>query len=335
MITVILVIILFVVLIFPHELGHFLMAKAVGVKVNEFAFGMGPAIFKKQGKETLYSIRVFPIGGYCAMEGEDEAPEGDEKNPRAFVNKPAWAKLLVLFAGAGMNIIICVIVMTIVMGVVGSPTTTLSEVQAGSPAYEAGLLEGDRITAVNGVEIKDWNDFGDTVQKNADGLDLTYIRDGSEYTVHITPVKTDDRLLIGVVSRVSHSPGTAIKNGFIQSGRMVTSLFDGLKMLVTGKAGVNDLTGPVGMISLVHQTRSYGLVNFFYLLGFVSMNLAVINLLPLPALDGGRILFVIIRLFVKKNLSNRVEGMIHAVGMLLLIGLMIYVTFHDVIRLAR
>ena len=153
--TVIYAIILFVLLIFPHELGHFIVAKAVGVKVNEFAFGMGPALFKRQKGETLYAVRLIPIGGYCAMEGENE--ESDDS--RSFNNKPGWAKISVLLAGSAMNVLIAVLTLSILMGVIGSATTAVDQVQADSPAYRAGLEKGDKIIAVDGEEIDSWQEL--------------------------------------------------------------------------------------------------------------------------------------------------------------------------------
>ena len=157
--TALLAILLFCIMIFPHELGHFIAAKRVGVKVNEFAFGMGPAIWKKQGKETLYSIRLFPIGGYCAMEGEDEESE----SPRAFTNKKPWQKILVLVAGSFMNVISAVLIMIIVVGVLGFTTTTIDQVDIGSPAEQAQFMEGDVVVKIDDYDIERWNDVSFTI----------------------------------------------------------------------------------------------------------------------------------------------------------------------------
>lgn len=329
MLTIILAIVLFVLLIFPHELGHFVAAKAVGVRVNEFAFGMGPALYKKQGRETLYSIRAFPVGGYCAMEGENE--ESDEED--AFVNKPAWARITVLVAGSAMNVLIAILVLSIMFGVIGAATTTVDRVQKGMPAAEAGLSRGDRIVSVDGREIQKWSDLSTSLSGSDDTRSITVTRNGTEKTLYVTPVKQDSRYVIGITPMVTHSPLLAVRNGITGSWSMTRSLFGALKQLATGHVKADDLSGPVGMVSLVHQTEKAGLINFFYLVALISLNLAIFNMLPFPALDGGRILFVIIRLFTGKAITDRQEAAVHGAGMALLLLLMIFVTWNDIERL--
>ena len=202
MLTAILALLLFAVLIFPHELGHFLMARATGVQVNEFAFGMGPAIWQKQRGETLYSIRVFPIGGYCAMEGEDT----ESDNERSFSNKAAWQKLLVLIAGSAMNVLICVVIVTVIIGISGTATTKITVLDKTQPAWQAGLRPGDKIVAVNSEPISSWTDLSMAIQKNHDDLKISYIRGGNRHTVSVKAVKNDDRYVIGIMPQfmVSH-----------------------------------------------------------------------------------------------------------------------------------
>ena len=328
MTTAILAIVLFVLLIFPHELGHFIAAKSVGVQVNEFAFGMGPAIWKKQIGETLYAIRVFPIGGYCAMEGEDE----ESDNPRAFNNKPAWAKILVLVAGSFMNVMIALVIMSIIMGSMGMMTTTIDSVAAGSPAETAGIMAGDKVVSVDGKEVRYWSDLAGAISSE-DELTIVLKRNGEEVTVTAVPREEEGRYVIGITSRVTHDPYHAVKNGALACRNMFLLLGDSLRMIVQGEVSSNDLSGPVGMVSIIHDNQSQGLLFFFYLLSFISLNLALFNMLPLPALDGGRILFVIIRMITGKAISDQMEGMVHAVGMVLLIGLMVFVTWNDIVRL--
>ena len=328
--TVIYAIVLFVLLIFPHELGHFIVAKAVGVKVNEFAFGMGPALFQRQGKETLYSIRLIPIGGYCAMEGENE----ESDNPRSFNNKPGWAKISVLVAGAAMNVLIAVMVLSIVMGIVGSATTTIAEVQPDSPAYTAGIEAGDQIVAIDENEIKAWSDVTNYIGTSEKAVDVTLNRDGEEITTKITPALSEDgRYIIGITARLTHNPVTAVGNGLKSTWNMTLMMFESLGMLVTGEVPASDIAGPVGIVTMVSDTNTYGLYYFASLVALMSINLAIINLLPLPALDGGRILFVIIRKITGKMISDDLEGKIHTIGMLLLFGLMIFATWNDIARL--
>ena len=329
MLTAILAVFLFVIMIFPHELGHFVVAKAVGVKVNEFAFGMGPAIWKKQKGETLYAIRIFPIGGYCLMEGENE----ESDNERAFNNKSGKAKIAVLLAGSVMNVLIAILVMIILMGVIGSPTTTIAKVESGSPAYTAGIQKGDTIVAVNSSKVKEWNDLSTLISKNTKGMTITVNRNGADRELQVTPVKSDGRYIVGVTPAVSHNAFTAVKNGIISTVTMTRTMFISLQQLFSGQVAAKNLSGPVGIVSLVHQSELYGLYYFFYLLAFISINLAVINMLPLPALDGGRIVFVIIRAITGKKITDSMEATVHAAGMILLLGLMVFVTWNDIVRL--
>ena len=329
MLTAILAIVLFVILIFPHELGHFIAAKSVGVKVNEFAFGMGPALWKKQKGETLYAIRLFPIGGYCAMEGENEESDND----RAFNNKPGWAKILVLVAGSLMNVIIAVVILSIMLGVAGSPTTAIDKVQTGSPAYAAGMVKGDVITSIEGTEIKNWNDISSVIQKNKDGMNVTVNRNGKTVNLQMTPEKSNGKYIVGITPAVTHNPVLAVRNGVLASWNMLGTMYVSLKEIFTGQVSAKNLQGPVGIVTMVHQSESYGLYYFLYLLSFISINLAVINMLPLPALDGGRILFVIIRKITGKMISDKMEASVHAAGMIMLLTLMVFVTWNDIGRL--
>lgn len=327
--TLILSAVLFVLLIFPHELGHFTVAKAVGVKVNEFSFGMGPALFKKQKGETLYSIRLIPVGGYCAMEGED----GGSDDERSFANKPAWAKLAVLFAGAAMNLLIAVLVITIINLAVGTISTSVAEVNKQGPAYEAGIREGDKILAVNGNEIKEWRDIGERIS-DSDKVEITYERDGECYTETMIPAEAEDgRKIVGITAGREHSFIQSVKYGFLGTGNMIKAIFESIRMLLTGEAPVSDLAGPVGIFSMVGQTREYGIMFFGFLVAFISVNLAVLNLLPLPALDGGRILFVLVRKISGGRITDEMEGSVHMVGMALLLLLFVFATWNDIGRL--
>ena len=328
--TLILAILLFAILIFPHELGHFIVAKAVGIKVNEFSFGMGPALFHKQKGETLYSIRVFPIGGYCAMEGED----GGGEDERSFDNKPVWAKLLVLVAGAGMNLIISVLILTGIMLWYGSATTTLADVPAGQPAYEAGIRAGDEIVAIDDVRTETWSDISRQIQASGETMTVTYLRDGQETTVTLVPERTDEgRIVIGIASKIVRNPIMAIQYGITGTGSFIGSIFESLKMLITGEASLSDVSGPVGMVELVHETSSSGMRYFLILVALISVNLAIMNMLPLPALDGGRIIFVLISWITGKKISERVESAVNMAGFAFLIFLMLLVTFSDITKL--
>lgn len=337
MLTVILMIVLFVFLIFPHELGHFIAAKSFGVQVNEFAFGMGPAIFKKQGKETLYSIRAIPIGGYCAMEGEDT--EESDDNPRAFNNKKWWQKIIILVAGAAMNIFIAFIAMTIMAGVGGTATTTLADVAEGGPAYEAGVMAGDKIIEINGKDTGSWYDvitYLDEGMADGSAVDVTVERNGGTETFNIIPELNEQGVYkIGIESKVDHSPLLAIKNGAVSTKELMGALLTTLKQLVHSENIMGEVSGPIGMAQIVSQTSSLGGLYFIYLVAVISLNLAIFNLLPFPALDGGRIIFVIIRKITGKAISDSVEAKVHAAGMVLLIAFAVFVAGSDIIKLFK
>ncbi len=335
MTTLILVILLFVLLIFPHELGHFLVAKACGVQVNEFAFGMGPAIFKKQGKETLYSTRLVPIGGYTALEGED-TEEADD-NPRAFNNKKWWQKILVLVAGAGMNMLIACIVLTAVIASSGFVETSLESVVAGGPAETAGILAGDTITAIGDTETPTWTDVTTALEKYLDDgetLTVTVERDGETLTFDVTPALNENgKYIIGIQASVSHDVIRSVGYGVRSTGRVFVLILQSFAQIFREGNVLENVSGPVGMVQMVNETSDYGLSYFLYLVALVSVNLAIFNLLPFPALDGGRIIFVIIRQITGKAISDTVEARVHAVGMGLLLVLAAVIAVNDVLRL--
>lgn len=348
MTTAILAIILFCVMIFPHELGHFIAARAMGIRVNEFAFGMGPVIWKKQGEETLYSIRLFPIGGFCAMEGEDGAEEDEsgqliEPDERSFSAKKPWQKIIVLAAGSIMNVLCAVLIMTLVIGISGFTSNMIGTVTPDSPAAIAGMVPGDEIVEINGNQVETWEDVisfmpkdDSTVHVKVDGKDG--IRD-----LELTPVLSDvtdetgkvveQRYVIGITSKITHNPVKALAAGAQSTWNLGKMIFESLGMLLNGEAGADDLTGPVGMVQMVSQSVDYGFWYYGFLTAMICVNLAIINMLPLPALDGGRIIFVLITMITGKKVSEKIEGTVHLAGMVLLFSLMIYVCFNDVIRI--
>ena len=329
--TIIYAILIFCVLIFVHEFGHFITAKACGVKVNEFAIGMGPAFFKKQKGETLYALRVFPIGGYCAMEGEDE----DSDHPRAFNNQPAWQRAIVLAAGSLMNLLTCVVLLIVIAFYAGSATTTLDKIEPGSPAETAGLVSGDQIVQIDNKKVDDWNDIVQTIGSNKDTpADVTVERDGEELTVTVTPEFNEEqqRSMIGITPVMKRSLPGSVAAGIKNTGNMTVMMYDTLRQLFTGDVSIKELSGPVGIVYAVNETAKSGVIYVIYLAALLSLNLAIINLLPLPALDGGRLLFLLIRKITGKRVTDEMEGRIHFIGIMLLLLLMVYVTFNDVIR---
>ncbi len=333
MLTAVLAVLLFGIMIFPHELGHFFVAKLCQVQVNQFSLGFGPAIFKKQKGETLYAIRIIPLGGYCAMEGENEETE----NPRAFNNKTWWQKILVLLAGSAMNVVVCFIILTILATVNGIATTTIGKVQDDSPAAIAQIHDGDKIVSIDGQQVDKWNDVSTILNGKEPGTESTFTveRDGQTLDFKVTPKYSDEvgRYIIGIETQASHNIFGAIAQGFTGTGEMFENVFKALHMLFTGEAGIKDFSGPVGIVSVVNQTVDYGLSSFFYLAAFISVNLAIINMLPLPALDGGRIVMVLIRQITGKKITDSMEAKIHAIGIIFLLGLFIVITWNDIVRL--
>ena len=329
--TIIYAIIIFCLLIFVHELGHFIVAKSCGVKVNEFAIGMGPAIYKKQKGETLYAIRIFPIGGYCAMEGEDE----DSDNPRALNNQPAWQRACILAAGSIMNFLTCVVLLIVIAFWVGTATTTIDTVAPDSPAEKAGIVSGDEILSIDGEEIDQWDDLIQTIgYSKEETAQITLLRDGREETVTAELVYDKDagRNMIGITPVMERHFFGSIGEGIKNTGVMTVMMYKVLKQLFTGEVSVKELSGPVGIVYATNEAAKSGVMYVIYLAALLSLNLAIINMLPFPALDGGRLLFLVIRLFTGKRVSDEAEAKIHFIGICLLFALMIYVTFNDVLR---
>lgn len=349
--SVIFAIILFSFLIFIHELGHFATAKAFGVQVNEFSLFMGPAIWKKQRGETLYSIRCIPIGGYCAMEGED----GDSENPRAFSNAAWWKRLIILVAGAAMNFVTGVAMIGVFLAPNESyilPQVSLVEENCAFASY---IQPGDTIVALDGEKIYVNSDFSLMMSLNPGDIhDLTIRRDGKllEYkNVNMEMREFPDEngnpvLRYGFSFSLAEStPGLWAKTTWKTSMDTVRMVRLSLQMLFTGRAGLQDVTGPVGIVQQMSNVAEasgsawYAFLNLLYFGGFIAINLAVMNLLPIPALDGGRVVGLLLTAAVegvtRKKVNPKVEGYIHGAGMLLLLALMAVIMFKDIFFIVK
>ena len=357
--SVIFAIFLFSVLIFVHELGHFTAAKLSGVQVNEFSMFMGPAIWKKQVGETLYAIRCIPIGGYCAMEGED----GGSDNPRSFDKAAWWKRLIILAAGAAMNFLIGVVLMVIVVLMVSvclPGKQTAVPVIASFEDYatvngENGLQAGDRIVEVDGEKLYSYSDFSKILSLNAgDVHDITVRRNGEKVVLkdfllekHEVTLKNGSTGLRYGMNFTLSTPNFWEKLGMAwnQSLDTVRMVRLSLQMLLGGKVGIKDMSGPVGIVSEMSKvaaasdSKVTALLNMLYFGGFIAINLAVMNLLPIPALDGGRIVCLLITVVVeaitKKKINPKYEGYLHGAGMILLLALMAIIMFKDVIFLFK
>ena len=328
--TIILAILLFCILIFIHEFGHFAAAKACDIKVNQFAVGMGPVIFKKQKGDTEYSLRAFPIGGFCAMEGEDEETD----DPRGFNNKPAGQKAIVVAAGPLMNFLLALVIMVAIVYATGIATTTIDTFVEGSLAEKAGLKTGDQIVRIDDEKIDDWNDISPVLEDKEPGdtAEITVKRGEETVTVETPLYESDGRTMIGIMPTYERDVGSSLTTGFKSTLLLTKQMYVILKQLFTGEVSTSELSGPVGIVYIVNQSISQGMMYFFYLLAMLSLNLAVINLLPFPALDGGRLLFIVIRKITGEAVSDELEGKINFIGIVFLLGLMVYVTGNDIIK---
>lgn len=338
---IIIALLIFSFIIFFHELGHFVLAKKNGIDVQEFAIGMGPAIFKKTYRGTVYAVRILPIGGYCAM-GEDEEASA---SLNCFNNKSVWARISVIFAGPAFNFILAFVCAVILIGMAGYDQPVIGAVEKNSAAEAAGLQEGDRIVEINGKnihlfkEIQAYNQF----HQGAD-VTVTYERDGEEHSVDMTPGYDEElqyyRLGISSSGYTQANVLTAVQNGVYEVKYWIDTTLSSLKMLVTGQIGVQQLSGPVGIVDVVDDTykeaKNYGIstvaVNMLNIAILISANLGVMNLLPLPALDGGRLVFLFVEAVRRKRVPPEKEGYVHFAGIVLLMALMAVVMFNDIQR---
>ncbi len=364
------------VLVMIHEFGHFIVAKLCGVKVNEFAIGMGPKLLKWGKGETLYTIRALPIGGFCAMEGEDEgAPtpaalggnsdrETDKDETRSFAHKKVWQRVLIVIAGAAMNLILGYLLLLVYNGALQEPygdqehvlfgSTTIASLKEDSSAYQTGLRPGDTIVEVNGRRILLDTDLTMEMQNDADGiLDMVVRRtvDGESQKVHLNDVTFTisvdeetgrqylryDFSILGVRRTFFNT----FTYSFKQEVSVATIVWRTLVDLIRGNYGLNDLSGPVGTVDIIADAVGdaagpnplIGWRNLVYLMVMITVNLGVFNLLPLPALDGGRLIFLIWEGITRKPVPQKYEAVVHFVGIMLLLLLMLVVTYSDITRL--
>ena len=346
--SILFAIILFSFLIFVHELGHFVAAKLSGVQVNEFSMFMGPAIWKKQKGETLYALRCIPVGGYCAMEGEEE----DTDNPRSFQKAAWWKRLIILVAGAAMNFIAGLLLLAIVYAPSQQfvvPVVDFFE-EGCALQGEKGLLEGDRILELDGEKIYVASDFSTILTLNGgDVHDLVIERNGEKIVLNDFVMQKQEfpdgnggtslryGFSFGVEDATFGNKIQYVWNSALNTVRMVRM---SLQMLLTGQAGLQDMGGPVMIVDQMAQvaeassTALDALLNMLYFGAFLAINLAVMNLLPIPALDGGRVVCLLITTAVEavthKKINPNYEGYLHGAGMILLLGLMAVIMFKDI-----
>ena len=325
----------FSLLIIVHELGHFIMAKVNGIKVEEFSIGMGPEVFSKKGKETQYSLRLFPIGGYVKMLGEEE----DVEDERSFSSKSPLRRITVILAGATMNIIFAIIAFSIIISNRGYTETTISKLEPDTPAIESGLQVGDKILTIDGARVFTTTDVSMGIQlSKGDSVDLVVDRNGEKENITVTPrlIEQDGTQMyqIGFHYTPVENPTIleSIRESFNETISLVTQTFKSLKMMVTGNINFKtDVGGPVTIIKMSGQAAKNGLMTLTYFLGFISINLAVFNLLPFPPHDGGRTVILLIELITRRKVPDKVVGAANYVGFMILIGFMIVVTLKDIL----
>ena len=348
---ILLAILFFGIMIAIHEFGHFFTAKLLKVKVNEFSIGMGPQLWSKKKGETQYSFRAFPIGGFCAMEGEDE----ETGDPRAFSVQAWWKRAIILVAGSFMNLVLgFLIVVILYSGVREVRAPVISELMDGFPLEgESGLMEGDRILSIDGHAILMYSDVQTYLARNdGTGMDITVLRDGEKIRLKDFPLTRQEyeyegqkAMMFGFVFSQVEEIGLwgRIQLSAAQTVSFIRLVWMGLADLVTGQVAVSELSGVIGIVDAVGDVGAAsativdGIMNVLYFIAFISVNLAVMNMLPIPALDGGRIFFILINgivfLFTRRNIPSKYEGYVHTACFILLIILMILVAFHDVWRI--
>ena len=317
------------------------MAKKNGIDVEEFAIGMGPALCSKEYKGTKYAIRLFPIGGYCAM-GEDEAATD---SPNNFNNKSVWARISVIAAGPIFNFILAFVFAVILTAMVGYDPPVVREVEQGYPAAEAGIQKGDTIVKMGNKKINIYREISIYNQfHQGEDVEITYIHDGKKQTVTLTPKMDEEsgytRIGITGSGNTKANIFTSIQYGVYEVKFWICTTLESLKMLITGQIGADQLSGPVGIVSVVdntyQQSKSYGLfiviAQMLNIAILLSANLGVMNLLPLPALDGGRLVFLFVEAIRRKRIPPEKEGYVHLVGIALLMVLMVFVMFNDIRR---
>lgn len=350
MLYIILAILMFGLLIAVHELGHFVAAKSLGVKVNEFSVGMGPAIFKRQKGETLYALRILPIGGYCAMEGEDEETD----DPRSFTRQAAWKRLIILAAGSAVNFLTgFLIVLIIYAGADGFSTPVVTSFMEGCPYEGTGaLMVGDEFHSIDGNRIYFTSNVSTYLTRGDGTHDIVVLRDGEKVKLEKMTLTTrdyegQDSPMYGFHFGAAETGSLAfVKYSWYQTLDFVRQVWMALSDLIAGAVGIKQLSGPVGIVDMINQVGqetaatagvAAALENVAYFMAFIAVNLAVMNMLPIPAVDGGRIFFILINFIIhtvsKRRIPSKFEGYVHATGMILLLALMAYVMFNDIVRI--
>ena len=332
-------IIVFLILIMIHEFGHFIFAKMLGVKVNEYSIGFGPAIFKKQGKETLYSFRAIPFGGYCAMEGE----ESESDNPRGFCNKKPWRRFLIIIAGALFNIILgFILVVFTLIPEKQFATTTVAEfrqTEEFSPvSCNYGLMVDDKIIEVDGRHIFSTIDLSYAFSGVKDGkLDMVVIRNGEKVTLNDVQFEhvEEEGISFVICDFYVYGQRKTFFSTIAESARQTLSysrtVWFSLIDLISGKYGISQMSGPVGVTAVISKAAKTGLTTLLPIMALITINLGIFNLLPIPSLDGSRAVFILIEMIFRKPVPRKYEAIVHAVGLAVLLCFIAFITVKDIV----
>ena len=329
------------VLVVVHEFGHFIVGSLTGMTVLEFSVGMGPKIFGRRRGETDYSLRAIPFGGYCRFLGEDE----NSDDPRAMNRQSVWRRFLTIFAGAGMNFVFAFVAcVVLLMGyfTAGAASPTAQTVYEDMPAAQAGMQSGDVIVEANGEQIEYSADGAERLREiiaaapTDEPIELVVERDGERVELSITP-QVDETGQTGMIGIVFPGRTYTLGEALVQAPKMmvdfVEMMLGWIRDLVFTGQGASDVTGPVGIVSIVSEVAREGFYTVLYVLFVISLNLGLVNLLPLPALDGGRLVFLLVEAVRGKPVPPEKEGMVHGIGLLLLLGLIVVITYQDIVRL--
>jgi regulator of sigma E protease len=342
--TILVSLLFFSIIIMIHELGHFLIARVVGIHAEEFSLGMGPRLFKIKGKETEYSLRVIPMGGYVRFLGEDE----DSNDPRAFNNAKVWKRFLVILAGPIMNMILAVFLFSIAFlyfGIYESDIPVIDSVIEGYPAEQVGLQANDRIIGIGDIDVANMEEseaveyIRNFINENGPNpFTMTVLRDVQKYQYEIIPGRDEEsgRWQVGFYFRAKiRKVGffESIGMSFMQTLRVMGLMYSALKELISSGIGMGDVMGPIGIVTEIGRAAQAGIQQLLNLGIIITINLGIMNLIPFPALDGGRLLLLAVEGVRRKPIDRNKEGFLHLIGFALLIILMIIVTYKDILRI--
>jgi regulator of sigma E protease len=321
----------FSVLVIVHELGHFTLAKLNGVKVEEFSLGMGPKLFGIKGKETEYLVKALPIGGYVKMLGEEEKVS----DVRSFSSKSPVQKLSIIAAGPLMNFMLAIFLFAFIGSIRGFAVPIVDTVDENKPAYTVGIQKGDKITAVNNKKITTWDDFFTEIyMANGNSLNISLLRNGEKKSVDVTPVKdaVENRFIVGIRPMLLENPSInqSVSYGFTQTRTIISQTFGVLKTIFTGKASAGDIGGPITIIKVSTKAAEQGIIPLMAFAAYLSVQLAIFNIIPFPALDGGWIFMLLFEIITRKKIDDNKIGVINYIGFAILMALMVVVVIKDI-----